>query len=77
MRVESKKDRYITTLYNQVGNLKLKVCEHINKETGLVDSIFTYFPDGKVTSKLFEIKLNETQDDNVSLPDLSNYTKIM
>ena len=77
LRVESKKDRYITTLYNQVGNLKLKVCEHINKETGLVNSIFTYFPDGKVTSKLFEIKLNETQDDNVSLPDLSNYTKIM
>lgn len=75
LSIESKKDKYITTLYNQVGNLKLKVCEHINKETGLVDSIFTYYPDGKVTSKLFEIKINETQDYDISMPDLSAYTK--
>lgn len=76
LNIESTKDIYITTLYNQVGNLKLKVCEHISKETGLVDSIFTYYPDGKVTTKTFEIKLNKTQNDDINMPDLSIYTNV-
>lgn len=64
--VYSKSNKKYSIKHNKkIGNLKIKVEEKRDKETGLTINITEYGSDGVNTVKEYDIKLNETSDKNV------------
>lgn len=74
--VYSKSNKKYSIKHNKkIGDLKIKVEEKRDKETGLPINITEYGSDGVNTVKEYDIKLNETSDKNVECPYIEEYIK--
>lgn len=75
-QIENKKETYRISFNTEINNLKIKTYEEVDKETGLVNVFYEYFSDGKYSVKSFEIRINETKSEDISLADMTKYSKV-
>lgn len=74
--IYSKKNKeYLIKHSVKVGDLKIKVEEKRNKETGVPIRITEYGNDGINLVKEYDIKINENLDENLECPNIEEYTR--
>lgn len=76
-RVESEGESYVLKYNINDKNINTDVEEYIYKSNGFPRAVYQYGNDGiRLCENYYDIKLNETTDENVKMPDLNEYSMI-
>lgn len=76
LKIETNGSEYIFKWTNEYNNYKENVTEKINKETGLISERYVFKDDGTYTITNYEIKINNTTNEDIEFLNINNYEKI-
>lgn len=77
LKIKSNKNEYIFFYSTYILDKKIDIQENINKETGFVTQILKYTDEETYDVFTYEINVNTTTDENVKMPNINEYTKVI